>query len=190
MRVKAEANTENVRQRLLLILDIYDRHRHINPSFQLQSPVLIAHSTEAEMKVFVVFALLVAVALAIPQEGYNYPAPGGQGSQFPTGTGQAQYPSVPAQYAFQWDVNHEPSGNFYGHKEEREDANTQGSYYVQLADGRRLLVEYYVDATGYHPTVTFEGEAQYPSGGNQGYGQSGQGGNQGSPSQLYGPPSK
>ncbi|XP_042884753.1 pro-resilin-like [Penaeus japonicus] len=165
--------------------------RPINASFHLQSPVLIALSTEAEMKqVSVVFAFVLAVALAIPQEGYNYPAPGGQGSQFPTGTGQAQYPSVPAQYAFQWDVNHEPSGNFYGHKEEREEANTQGSYYVQLPDGRRLLVEYYVDATGYHPTVTFEGEAQYPSGGNQGYGQSGQGSNQGSPSQLYGAPSK
>ncbi|XP_042884752.1 pro-resilin-like [Penaeus japonicus] len=164
--------------------------RPINTSFHLQSPVLIALSTEAEMKVFVVFALLVAVAAAIPEEGYNYQAPGGQGSQFPTGTGQAQYPSVPAQYAFQWDVNHQPSGNFYGHKEQREDANTQGSYYVQLPDGRRLLVEYYVDATGYHPTVTFEGEAQYPSGGNQGYGQSGQGSNQGSPSQLYGAPSK
>ncbi|XP_042884758.1 pro-resilin-like [Penaeus japonicus] len=171
-----------------LLLDIT---RHINASFHLQSPVLIALSTEAEMKqVSVVFAFVLAVALAIPQEGYNYPAPGGQGSQFPTGTGQAQYPSVPAQYAFQWDVNHQPSGNFYGHKEQREDANTQGSYYVQLPDGRRLLVEYYVDATGYHPTVTFEGEAQYPSGGNQGYGQSGQGSNQGSPSQLYGPPSK
>nr|XP_027225046.1 pro-resilin-like [Penaeus vannamei] len=138
----------------------------------------------------VVFALLAAVASAVPEEGYNYQSPGGQGSQFPTGAGGAQYPSVPAQYAFQWDVNHEPSGNFYGHKEQREDANTQGSYYVQLPDGRRLLVEYYVDASGYHPTVTFEGEAQYPSGGNQGYGQSGQGSSQGSPSQLYGAPSK
>ncbi|XP_047493458.1 pro-resilin-like [Penaeus chinensis] len=133
------------------------------------------------MKVTVVFALLAAVASAIPEEGYNYQAPGGQGFQ---------YPSAPAQYAFQWDVNHAPSGNFYGHKEQREDANTQGSYYVQLPDGRRLLVEYYVDATGYHPTVTFEGEAQYPSGGNRGYGQSGQGSSQGSPSQLYGTPSK
>ncbi|XP_069990598.1 pro-resilin-like [Penaeus vannamei] len=141
-------------------------------------------------EVLAVFALLVAVASAIPQEGYNYQAPGGQGSQFPTGAGGAQYPSVPAQYAFQWDVNHAPSGNFYGNKEQREDANTQGSYYVQLPDGRRLLVEYYADASGYHPTVTFEGEAQYPSGGNRGYGQSGQGSSQGSPSQLYGAPSK
>nr|XP_027225044.1 pro-resilin-like [Penaeus vannamei] len=148
--------------------------------------------TRRDLKIFasVVFALLAAVASAVPEEGYNYQAPGGQGSQFPTGAGGAQYPSVPAQYAFQWDVNHEPSGNFYGHKEQREDANTQGSYYVQLPDGRRLLVEYYVDASGYHPTVTFEGEAQYPSGGNRGYGQSGQGSSQGSPSQLYGAPSK
>lgn len=35
-------------------------------------------------------------------------------------------PSAPARYNFQWDVNDQPSGNFYGHGEERDGANTQG----------------------------------------------------------------
>lgn len=86
---------------------------------------------------------------------------------------------------------------------------------MQLPDGRRLVVEYYADSTGYHPTITFEGEAQYPSGPGQfGQGQGGgpgqfgpgQGGGQGQgypqsgpgpspafpqpPSQSYGVPSK
>ncbi|XP_069990596.1 pro-resilin-like [Penaeus vannamei] len=200
---------------------------------------------------------LAAAAWAVPQEGYNYPAPGdqalssgsatggGQGSsgsgqfsggagqygsgsgqfgtgsgqfgtgsgqfgtgsgqfgtgsgqfgtgsgQFGTGSGSAQYPSVPAQYTFQWDVNDQFSGNFYGHQEQREDANTQGKYYVQLPDGRRLVVEYYADSTGYHPTITFEGEAQFPSGpnqgaGGQGYGQGGARPGQGFPQTGPGP---
>ncbi|XP_037786465.1 leucine-rich repeat extensin-like protein 5 [Penaeus monodon] len=37
------------------------------------------------------------------------------------------------------------------------------SYYVQLPDSRLMRVTYYSDASGFHPTVTFEGEAQYPS---------------------------
>ncbi|XP_037786458.1 pro-resilin-like [Penaeus monodon] len=135
------------------------------------------------------------------------------GGQFGTGSGPAQYPSAPAQYTFQWDVNDQLSGNFYGHQEQREGANTQGKYYVQLPDGRRLVVEYFADSTGYHPTITFEGEAQFPSGpsqgaGGQGYGQGGVRPGQGfpqtgpwpnqgvgsgqgqSPSQSYLPPSK
>ncbi|XP_047493766.1 pro-resilin-like [Penaeus chinensis] len=155
-----------------------------------------------------VLSLVAAVGLAAPQEGYNYPTPGGPGLPFPgsgSGSGQGQYPSVPAQYSFKWDVNDPPSSNFYGHQEQREDANTQGSYYVQLPDGRRLIVEYYVDASGYHPTITFEGEAQYPSGPGSGAGAgfgsgsglgggyslpgTGSGGVQ-APSQSYGPPAK
>ncbi|XP_042884762.1 pro-resilin-like [Penaeus japonicus] len=167
----------------------------------------------------VVLACLMATVRAVPQEGYNYQAPSGQGSplpgsgsgqfpsgsgqfpsgsgqfpsgsgQFPSGSGQEQYPSAPAQYNFKWDVNDSPSGNFYGHQEQRDGANTQGSYYVQLPDGRRLLVEYYADSTGYHPTITYEGEAQFPSGPSQGAGQGYQGGsgpNQGFPQGGQGP---
>nr|XP_045603476.1 pro-resilin-like [Procambarus clarkii] len=79
------------------------------------------------------------------------------------------YGSAPASYNFQWDVNDQPSGNFYGHEEQRDGDNTQGSYYVQLPDSRKLKVEYFVDQFGYHPTVSFEGDAQYPSGSQKGY---------------------
>ncbi|XP_018018719.1 glutenin, high molecular weight subunit DX5-like [Hyalella azteca] len=65
-----------------------------------------------------------------------------------------------AQYNFKWDVNDPESGNFYGHQEERDGALTRGRYYVTLPDTRVMTVDYYADETGYHPTITFEGEAQ------------------------------
>ncbi|XP_037786313.1 uncharacterized protein LOC119582147 [Penaeus monodon] len=78
----------------------------------------------------------VSVASAAPQEGYNYQAPTGQGSQFSSGAGQfsgtgsGQYSGnaqfAPAQYSFQWDVNNQAFGNFYGHKEQRENDYTEG----------------------------------------------------------------
>ncbi|XP_071547103.1 pro-resilin-like [Panulirus ornatus] len=117
------------------------------------------------MKAVALLLSLAVLALGKPEGGYG----GGQGS----GGG----PSAPAQYNFQWDVNDPPSGNFYGHQEERNNDDTKGSYYVQLPDGRRLVVEYFVDQWGYHPTVTYEGEAQFPSGpGGQGGGGQGGGG--------------
>ncbi|XP_042887882.1 cuticle protein 7-like [Penaeus japonicus] len=105
------------------------------------------------MKAAVVLCV-VAAAWAAPQGGYNYQAPVVQ---------QPEYPAAPAQYNFQWDVNDQYSGNFYGQQEQRDGDNTQGSYYVRLPDSRLMRVEYYSDASGFHPTVTFEGEAQYPS---------------------------
>merc|ERR1739838_415202 len=49
----------------------------------------------------------------------------------------------------------------FGHKESRtDDSNTtRGSYYINLPDSRTLLVSYYVDQDGFHPTITYEGEA-------------------------------
>nr|XP_045595965.1 pro-resilin-like [Procambarus clarkii] len=134
---------------------------------------------------------------ATPEDGYGEPGTGsptsgglgsgglGSGGQGSSGLGvggpgiqaryvpaipRGQYGSAPAKYNFQWDVNDQPSGNFYGHGEQRDGDNTQGSYYVQLPDSRQLKVEYFVDQFGYHPTVTFEGDAQYPSGSGQGTG--------------------
>ncbi|XP_069185407.1 pro-resilin-like [Procambarus clarkii] len=104
--------------------------------------------------------------------GLGVGGPGIQARYVPaTSRGQGgQYGAAPASYNFQWDVNDQPSGNFYGHGEQRDGDNTQGSYYVQLPDSRQLKVEYFVDQFGYHPTVTFEGDAQYPSGSGQGTG--------------------
>ncbi|XP_053633369.2 pro-resilin-like [Cherax quadricarinatus] len=121
------------------------------------------------MKAVILILSVAVAALAAPQGGYNYQEP--------------QYPDTPAQYNFQWDVNDDYSGNFYGHKEQRDGDNTQGSYYVRLPDTRLMRVDYYVDAYGFHPTVTFEGEAQYPSVPSKVYGQP-------TPSPVYGQPGK
>ncbi|XP_047493506.1 cuticle protein 19-like [Penaeus chinensis] len=125
------------------------------------------------MKAAVVLCV-VAAAWAAPQGGYNYQAPVVQ---------QPEYPSAPAQYNFQWDVNDQYSGNFYGQQEQRDGDNTQGSYYVQLPDSRLMKVTYYSDASGFHPTVTFEGEAQYPSAPAQVYSQPAP-----APTQVYSQP--
>ncbi|XP_071547098.1 pupal cuticle protein Edg-84A-like [Panulirus ornatus] len=112
------------------------------------------------MKTVALVLSVLALAWAGPQGAYNY--------RTPPGLGQG-YGFAPAQYSFQWDVDHPPSGNFYGHQEHRDGDVTRGSYYVLLPDTRLMRVEYYVDQTGYHPTVTFEGEAQFPSGPGTGY---------------------
>ena len=98
-------------------------------------------------------AALVASAAAVPQQYKPAPAP-------------APYKEpayAPAQYAFDWAVNDEYSGNNYGQQEERNGDQTSGSYYVALPDGRTQKVTYSVDAYGgYQAEVTYEGEAQYP----------------------------
>ncbi|XP_071547095.1 pro-resilin-like [Panulirus ornatus] len=109
--------------------------------------------------VALVLSMVATVAWTAPQSGLNYQPP----VQPQYVTSQPQYPDVPAQYTFHWDVSDDYSGNYYGHQEQRDGDNTQGRYYVQMPDGRRLNVEYYADQYGYHPTLTYEGEAQYPS---------------------------
>ncbi|XP_042857110.1 cuticle protein-like [Penaeus japonicus] len=80
---------------------------------------------------------LVAASLAAPsQPSYGYSPP-------------PSYQS-PAQYNFDWLVKDDYSGNDYGHQESRDGYNTQGTYYVQLPDGRLQKVTYYVDGdSGY-----------------------------------------
>jgi len=68
-------------------------------------------------------------------------------------------------YDFSYTVNeYDPSQNKveFGHQEERDGYRTSGSYYVLLPDTRTLKVSYYADDTGFHPTITYEGEASYP----------------------------
>ncbi|XP_066948498.1 pro-resilin-like [Macrobrachium rosenbergii] len=64
-------------------------------------------------------------------------------------------------YNFQFGV-HEDSASFE-HQEARDDDETQGSYVVQLPDGRRQTVRYFVNGgSGYVAEVTYDGEARYP----------------------------
>lgn len=74
---------------------------------------------------------------------------------------EQNYP--PANYNFDWAVKNDEYGNNYGHEEERDGDQTRGSYFVDLPDGRRQTVTYYVDGDGgYNAVVTYEGEAVYP----------------------------
>ncbi|KAG7156061.1 Pro-resilin-like 146 [Homarus americanus] len=127
-------------------------------------------------------SLAAVVATWASPQGYGTP-----GSSGVSGGGGGGDVFAPAQYNFQWDVNDSPSNNFYGHQEQRDGDNTQGSYYVQLPDTRTLRVDYTADQTGYHPILIFEGEAQFPSGPSSS-GAAGPSG--GTPSKSYGQPGK
>lgn len=47
------------------------------------------------------------------------------------------------------------SGDEHGHMEWREGDKTVGTYYVNLPDGRRQVVNYEADSNGYRPEVTY-----------------------------------
>ncbi|XP_047472530.1 cuticle protein 7-like [Penaeus chinensis] len=127
------------------------------------------------LKVFTVVVLAVAVAArpenpsysppAHPTPSYSPPSPSYSAPIRPSPSYNAPvYADVPPQYNAQYNVNDEYSGNNYGHQEDRDGYNTQGTYYVQLPDGRLQKVTYYVDGeSGYVAEVTYEGEAQYPA---------------------------
>ena len=116
-------------------------------------------------------ALLIAVASAAPQnlQNYNYNPPnaGGQGVLGGAGAlgAAAGGAAAPVSYQFAYDVNSYDAFSQkvnYGHAEQREGDVTRGQYFVLLPDTRLMRVSYYSDATGFHPTYTFEGTAQYP----------------------------
>ncbi|KAK8725831.1 hypothetical protein OTU49_010500, partial [Cherax quadricarinatus] len=66
-------------------------------------------------------------------------------------------------YGFDFVVQDAESGNDFAHQETRDDDNTKGSYTIQLPDGRRQTVTYYVDGdSGFIADVQYEGEARYP----------------------------
>ncbi|XP_063884576.1 cuticle protein 21-like [Scylla paramamosain] len=94
-----------------------------------------------------------------PPPTYSAPAP----------SYNAPQPVSPPKYDFSWNVKDDPSGNDYGHQEGRDGYDTQGSYYVQLPDGRLQEVTYTVNGdSGFVAQVNYQGEAQYPT--QQGYG--------------------
>ncbi|XP_037802396.1 pro-resilin-like [Penaeus monodon] len=72
---------------------------------------------------------------------------------------EESYESSEAKYSFNWAVSDDSSSNEFGHQETRDGDLTQGSYYVQLPDGRLQTVTYFVDGdSGYVAEVNYEGE--------------------------------
>lgn len=63
----------------------------------------------------------------------------------------------PAQYEFSYEVDAQDYGTQFGHQEQRDGDQTQGSYHVLLPDGRLQTVEYEADQDGYRPTVSYQG---------------------------------
>ncbi|XP_068201668.1 larval cuticle protein A3A-like [Palaemon carinicauda] len=106
------------------------------------------------MKAVAAIICIIGITCAAPQGDYD--------SSFPIAPSTQLFAATPAQYEFHYDVGDQYSGNFYGHSEVRDGAVTQGSYYVQLPDSRLMKVDYVADEFGYHPTITYEGQAQYP----------------------------
>ncbi|XP_045106738.1 cuticle protein 7-like [Portunus trituberculatus] len=121
------------------------------------------------LKVFLMSAL-AAVTLArpdIPPASYGAPAPSyhapAPSYHAPAPSYHAPAPEAPPKYDYNYAVKDEYSGNDFGAQEARDGYDTQGSYYVQLPDGRLQKVTYTVNGdSGFVADVTYEGEAQYP----------------------------
>nr|XP_045624463.1 cuticle protein 7-like [Procambarus clarkii] len=125
-------------------------------------------------KVFVLTAL-VAVALTEKLPSYRPPTPAYRpptpayrppvpAYNAPRPSYSAPSPSGVPQYNFNWAVKDDYSGNDFGHDETRNGYDTQGSYYVQLPDGRLQRVSYTVNGdSGFLAQVEYQGEAQYPA---------------------------
>ncbi|XP_066954037.1 cuticle protein 8-like [Macrobrachium rosenbergii] len=77
------------------------------------------------------------------------------------GYGHETYHDIPAAYNYNYLIHDDYSGAHFGHDEVRDGYKTEGKYFVHLPDGRIQTVTYYADETGYHATVTYEGEAHY-----------------------------
>merc|ERR1712179_109924 len=112
-----------------------------------------------------VLACLAVVALsdkapppyAPPQYGPppSYPAPAPYHPE-------PEYPAVPPKYEYTYGVADEYSGTNFEAAENRDGYKTEGSYSVNLPDGRRQTVTYVDNGDGLEAVVTHEGEAQYP----------------------------
>ena len=70
-------------------------------------------------------------------------------------------PQAPAYYAFDYAVKDDYTYVDMGHNEKRDGDKTTGSYFVVLPDGRKQVVDYYVDGySGYVADVKYDGYAK------------------------------
>ena len=67
-------------------------------------------------------------------------------------------------YSYTYGVKDDYAGLNFGHNEDRDGYKTQGSYYVNLPDGRLQTVNYHADdSTGYVADVQYSGNAVVPA---------------------------
>ncbi|XP_037801914.1 uncharacterized protein LOC119596650 [Penaeus monodon] len=119
---------------------------HLN----LTSPVMNTKVTP--MNSVLLLLGLAAIVAADSREIYHLPQETSESSE-------ESYESSEAKYSFNWAVSDDSSSNEFGHQEARDGDHTQGSYYVQLPDGRLQTVTYFVDGdSGYVAEVNYEGE--------------------------------
>ena len=69
----------------------------------------------------------------------------------------------PAVYNFGYAVKDDLAALNFGHTENRDGYKTQGSYYVNLPDGRLQTVNYHADEAGYVADVQYSGAAIVPA---------------------------
>ncbi|XP_037802357.1 pro-resilin-like [Penaeus monodon] len=102
--------------------------------------------------------LLLSLAAIVAADSREIYRPS-QSSQETSESSEESYESSEAKYSFNWVVSDDSSSNEFGHQEARDGDHTQGSYYVQLPDGRLQTVTYFVDGdSGYVAEVNYEGE--------------------------------
>ncbi|XP_037804826.1 cuticle protein 8-like [Penaeus monodon] len=78
---------------------------------------------------------------------------------------EPEYPDVtivPPKYKYNYGVADSYSGANFAASESHDGYNTEGSYTVDLPDGRKQIVKYVDNGDGYVAEVTYEGEAQCP----------------------------
>ncbi|XP_042234986.1 cuticle protein 8-like [Homarus americanus] len=101
-------------------------------------------------KAFILMVVL-GVVMATPSDIYSAP-------RHPTG-----YREEPKPYNFNYGVKDDYAGTDFSQNEESDGNTVQGSYTVQLPDGRKQTVTYVADDYGgYRAEVEYYGEAQYP----------------------------
>ncbi|XP_071536153.1 cuticle protein 8-like [Panulirus ornatus] len=110
-------------------------------------------------KIFLMAALLVVASAEIipiyshPPVPYEPPKPSYHDNDYDD-----------PNYSFQWKVDDQYAGNYYGHEETRDGYDTEGTYFVRLSDGRLMTVNYEVHGdSGFLADVNYEGEAHYPT---------------------------
>ncbi|KAF2368099.1 Insect cuticle protein [Trinorchestia longiramus] len=104
----------------------------------------------SRMKSLLIAAVLGAVAVtSTPETGYHQP--------------KHAYKPPAKPYNFAYGVQDPYKGIDFGQHEQSDGNKVQGSYTVQLPDGRKQIVKYIADHDrGFHADVTYEGKAQYP----------------------------